>query len=307
MTGSNTGTQVAIIGLGNMGSALAEALISAGYGVTVWSRTAGKCAALVEKGASAAGSVAEAAAAAEVVIVCITDHAATEQIIHDADVGRALHNKLLVQLSTISADQSRETAAWAGASGCTYLEGSILGLPSDVTGGSATIVYAGPREAFDDNRGILLALGGDLQYVSEAVGAAVTFDKVIYAFAYGVMHAFVQGAAMAHAKGVPIETYTGTVAARLPNFVWKLKLYGDMIARRNYDDVQCTIEVHAAAFAETLAMCRDLGVGEALPAAVMGNFERAIDAGYGQQDIPALFEVLMNESAPRPQQVSSRA
>ncbi len=47
MTDSNTppnGTKrVSVIGLGNMGSALAEALINAGHEVTVWNRTPGKC------------------------------------------------------------------------------------------------------------------------------------------------------------------------------------------------------------------------------------------------------------------------
>ncbi len=142
---------------------------------------------------------------------------------------------------------------------------------------------------------MLHALGGGPQYVSEEVGAAVTFDKVYYAFGYGMMHAFMQGAALAHAKGFSIEAYSGTVAARLPTFVWKLKLFGEMIAKRNHDDVQARMELHAAAFAETLAMCRDVGVNDALPAAMMSNFERAIAAGHGEREISALFEVLIGD------------
>jgi 3-hydroxyisobutyrate dehydrogenase-like beta-hydroxyacid dehydrogenase len=109
---------------------------------------------------SAAGSVAEAARATDVAIVCVTDHAATEEILHDTDVGGALDNKLLVQVSTMAAEESRELAHWAEAQGAAYLEGSILGLPKDVTGGSATIVYAGPRDVFDENKAMLHALGG---------------------------------------------------------------------------------------------------------------------------------------------------
>ena len=134
MTQPSEGRQVLVVGLGNMGSALAEALISAGWRVTGWNRTAGKSQALRQKGVSTAGSVAEAASAADVTIVCVSDHAATEEIIFNDAVGTALNDKLLVQLSTINADQSRETAAWAEAQGIAYLEGSILGLPADVTG-----------------------------------------------------------------------------------------------------------------------------------------------------------------------------
>ena len=55
------------------------------------------------------------------------------------------------------------------------------------------------------------------------------------------------------------------------------------------------MEVHAAARAETLAMCRDLGVDDALPAAMMHNFERAKAAGHAQQEISAIFEVLIGD------------
>ena len=284
-----------MIGLGNMGSALAEALINAGHHVTVWNRTPGKCDALVEKGASAAGSVAEAARATDVVIVCVTDHAAAEQVVHNTDVGQALNHRLLVEVCAMTAEQSQATALWAKAQGAGYLEGSILGYLQDVTGGSATIVYAGPREVFDANKAVLHALGGGPQFVSDEVGAAVTLDKVFYAFAYGVFHAFMQGAALTHAKGYSIDAYSETVAARLPTFVWKLKLFGEMIAKRNHDEAQASMDGHAAAFAETLALCRDVGVNDAFPAAIMSNFERAIAAGHGEREISALFEVLIGD------------
>ena len=76
-----------------------------------------------------------------------------------------------------------------------------------------------------------------------------------------------------------------------------LAFSGNYAIQGNYDGVQATMELHAAAFADTLAMCRDLKVADALPAAVMANFERAIDAGYGQMDLPAVFEVLINSDS----------
>ncbi len=164
-----------------------------------------------------------------------------------------------------------------------------------MTGGSATIVYSGPRDAFESNREVFLALGGDPQHVSEDIGAAVIFEKVYYAFGYGMMQAFIQGAALAHANGISIEAYTGTVASRLGKSIWKLELFGKMIAARDHDDVMCRMDVHAAAFAKSLAMCRDLGVDDALPAAMMRNFERANAAGHAHREITALFEVLIGD------------
>jgi 3-hydroxyisobutyrate dehydrogenase-like beta-hydroxyacid dehydrogenase len=301
MTGSNEGEKVCVIGLGLMGSALAEALLASGHRVTVWNRTASKCEALAKAGAAVAATVSEAVAAAQAIFLCVTDHEAGDSLLRTDGVADALRGKLLVQLSTMTADQSRATALWAEARGAVYLEGSILGLPLDVTGGSAIVVYAGPQDAYDDNIEVFRALGGDPQFISEEIGAAVTFDKVYYAFAYGMMHAFMQGAALAHANGFSIEAYSGTVAARLPTSVWKLKQFGEMIAARNHDDVQCRLDVHAAAFADTLAMCRKLGVDDALPAAMMRNFERADAAGHAHQEITALFEVLIPDGKAAPE------
>ena len=289
----NDPKRVSVIGLGNMGSALAGALISAGHQVTVWNRTPGKCDPLVKQGASAAGSVAEAAGAADIVIVCVADHAATEQVLHNAEVGQALNSGLLVQLTSLTAEQSQATATWAEAQGAGYLEGSILSYPHDVTEGTATIVYAGPRDVFDGNKAVLRALGGAPRFVGDEVGAAKNFGKLSYVFSCGIMHAFMQGAAMAHVANVSIEGYGETMVARLPAFAETLKMLGEMIAKRDHDDVKASMNVHAAVLADALDLCKDLGVNDVLPVAMMSNFERAIAAGHGEREISALFEVLI--------------
>jgi 3-hydroxyisobutyrate dehydrogenase-like beta-hydroxyacid dehydrogenase len=150
-----TSHRVSILGLGLMGSALAEALLNAGHEVTVWNRTAGKADPLTSKGARAATSVAEALSTAEVTIICVSDHAATMEILGSVPAGAPADRRLLVQLSTMSADDSRELARWAELRGAAYLEGSIFGLPTDITGGSAMIVYSGPRQVFDASEALL--------------------------------------------------------------------------------------------------------------------------------------------------------
>jgi 3-hydroxyisobutyrate dehydrogenase-like beta-hydroxyacid dehydrogenase len=296
MSKSSEGTQVSVIGLGNMGSALAEALLAKGHGVTVWNRTTSKCEALAAAGAAVAASVAEAVAVAHVVLVCVIDHDASVALLQTDDVAGALHGKRLVQLSTVTEDQSRAMAEWANAKGASYLAGSILGLPQDVTGGSAIVVYSGPRDTFDDSREVFLALGGNPQHVGEDIGAAVTFDRVYYAFAYGMTQSFIQGAALAHAKGFSIEAYANIALARLPTFVWKLQVFADMIAARNHGGAQASLDVFKDSFVGTLQMCRDLGVDDSLPSAMMDNFARASAAGYGEQEISALFEVLIGDN-----------
>jgi 3-hydroxyisobutyrate dehydrogenase-like beta-hydroxyacid dehydrogenase len=127
MTALTESNDVCVIGLGNMGSALAEALLANDQSVIVWNRTPSKCDALATAGAAVAESVADAAAAAKVTVICVTDHQAGMSLLQTDDVASSLRGKLLVQLSIVTGEESRELGRWAKENGITYLDGSILG------------------------------------------------------------------------------------------------------------------------------------------------------------------------------------
>ena len=295
MTNANHPDTVSIIGLGNMGSALAEALLVAGFAVTVWNRTVSKAERMVEQGAILADSPAEAAQNSENTIVCVSDHAAFVGVVHNDDIATALTGKRLIQLGVVTAEQARQTGAWAQANNIGYLEGSILGVPSSVKNATATLVCSGPRAHFEATRGPLSVFGNS-QLVSETIGSAYEFDKVYYSFAYASMLGFIQGAALAQASGFSIDSYTSIVAERIPSTTENLKIFGARIAERNHDVHQASIEVWADAYAKSLEHCRTLEVDDTLPAALMKNFDKAITAGYGDKEITAIFEVLLVNS-----------
>ena len=295
MTHGDDTKSVAVLGLGNMGGALAEALLSAGFSVIVWNRTPSRSVPLVERGARAVKSAAEAVQGSDITIVCVTDHAATMSVIQNDAVAKALEGKLLAQLGVITAEESRQIASWAEARNIEYLEGSIMGLPNEVRNTAATLVCSGPKRVFDANKDIL-SVFGNLEHVSEAIGAAYEFDKTYYPFGYAMMQGFIQGAALAHASGFSIETYTRVMIARLPVFPERLKHLGSLIADRNHDGDQAALEMWADTFAKSLGLCRALGVDDTLPTALMRNFEKAIESGYREKEISAVFEVLLPKS-----------
>ena len=296
MTGSSDSRDVCVIGLGLMGSALAEALLNAGHNVTVWNRTPGKAGPLTEKGARAAASAAEAINASEIALVCVTNHAAAMEILSTIPGGALDSGKCLVQLSTMTPDESSELARLAAQHRVGCLEGSILGTPSNVTGGTATIIVSGPREAFDAGEAVLRAFG-DAKYLSSEAGAACSFDKVWFAYVYGLHAAFFQGAALAHAKGFALDAFFDTVKARTPALVEQCMVFGEKIAARDHPATMGRLDIWAEPFNETLAMCRALGVHDGLPGAIMDNFRRASAAGRGDQELSAIFELIVPRNA----------
>lgn len=75
---------ISVIGLGNMGEALARAFLRKGYRVTVWNRTAAKADRLAAEGARRAESVAEAAEAGRFVVVCVTTYEIAHRLLEPA-------------------------------------------------------------------------------------------------------------------------------------------------------------------------------------------------------------------------------
>src|SRR5260370_27765976 len=73
------------LGLGMMGFPMTRRLLSAGHDVTVWNRSAGKAATLVEAGAKPAKRPRDVADAASIIFMCPTDAAAVEEAVFRPD------------------------------------------------------------------------------------------------------------------------------------------------------------------------------------------------------------------------------
>ena len=92
--------QVSVLGLGAMGSRLATVLLERGHEVTVWNRCdSERAAAVVAAGAARAASPAEAAAAAPLVLMCVTDYPAADEVLGAPGVLDALAGRTFVQFT----------------------------------------------------------------------------------------------------------------------------------------------------------------------------------------------------------------
>jgi 3-hydroxyisobutyrate dehydrogenase-like beta-hydroxyacid dehydrogenase len=292
VTNANHRGTVSVIGIGNMGSALAEALLVAGFAVTVWNRTVSKAERMVKKGAVLAGSPAEAALKSESTIICVTDQAAYVSTIHNDSVATALAGKHLIQLGIVTAAEALETANWAQTHGIGYLEGSILGIPENVLAGEATIVCSGPQEQYNEQRPMLETFGST-HHLSNSIGAAYQFDKMLYPFGYGVSLGFVQGAAMAQAAGFSIEAYTNILIERMKPLPGRLENYGNLIRNEDFTANQASLEVWLDAYQKSLEFCQSLEVDDRLLKVHVDMLTQGVSDGYGEEEIIAIYKSLL--------------
>jgi 3-hydroxyisobutyrate dehydrogenase-like beta-hydroxyacid dehydrogenase len=284
-----TSRRVSVLGLGLMGSALAEAMLNAGHHVTVWNRTSAKAEPLLAKGAHVAHSVSEAILASEVTLICVTSHQATMELLEA--VTCPVSGKTLVQLTTTTPEESTDLAEWADYHEMCYLGGSILGFPSTVLSGLAMLIFSGPRDPFDANEALFRALG-TARHLSSEPGDCAVFGHVWYSYSFCVGMAFMQGAAMTRAMGFSLDAYLDAVKVRSPEIVEQCLIRGEMISNRSYETSDAQIKVFIEACEGTVSLCRANGIDDSLPSAMLNNFKRASAAGYDDSDLAAIVEVL---------------
>ncbi|MDV6290808.1 NAD(P)-binding domain-containing protein [Streptomyces sp. UP1A-1] len=162
--------RVSVLGLGEMGRALAGALVKDGHTTTVWNRSPGKADDLVAQGAERAATARDAVRASPLVIACLLDHASVHEVL-DPLAGE-LAGRTLINVTTTSPAQSRELAAWAADAGVTYLDGGIMAVPDMIGRASSSVLYSGSADAFDRYKP-LLDTWGTSTYFGEDAGPRV--------------------------------------------------------------------------------------------------------------------------------------
>lgn len=167
------------IGLGLIGSPMAERLVDAGYLVTVWNRSRDKMASAIEKGAHEARSPADVAKASEFVFVCVTDDRAVETVVFGpegiADVGRALAGKILIDCSTIKPDASRRLAArLRDQTGMGFIDAPVTGGVTGARVGKLVIMAGGEASEIERIRPVVAAMAQSLTRMGPQGAGLVT-------------------------------------------------------------------------------------------------------------------------------------
>ena len=143
---------IAFLGLGSMGSAIARNLVEADHDVTVWNRSPAKTAPLIEIGAHAAKSPAEAASDAAVVFTMVADDAALMSVLHGDNglLAGMSSDTLHVSLSTISVATADRVAAAHKDHGQRFVAAPVFGRPMAAAAAKLFVVAAGAAADMDE-------------------------------------------------------------------------------------------------------------------------------------------------------------
>ncbi|WP_086839169.1 NAD(P)-dependent oxidoreductase [Amycolatopsis kentuckyensis] len=285
---------VTVLGLGAMGSALAGALLDRGHAVTVWNRTPGKAAPLVERGARLAATPAEAIAASPLVVACVLDYAALRAVVERESLG----GKDFVNLTSGAPEQAEEAAGWFGARGAGYLDGAIMTTPEGVGSAEVMFLYSGPRPVFDAHEPVLAALG-DPVYLGADAGRASLYDAALLGLMWSAMAGWLHGAALAGAEKTPATEFTPVAIRWLGTVNRFLARYAEQVDEGRYPGDDATVDVQVAAIGHLIHAAEARGVDNALPELLKSMMERASAAGHGSDSFASLVEVFAGRVAAR--------
>jgi 3-hydroxyisobutyrate dehydrogenase-like beta-hydroxyacid dehydrogenase len=282
-------SRVSVIGLGNMGAALAGALLDAGHEVTTWNRTPGKDTALVAAGVSRAGDVAEAFAS-DVVVLCLSDYAVGLDLLGTDP--EALRGRTVVQLTAGTSDEAEDMAGWCGRHGAGFLAGMVMVYPSAVGTDSCRIVYAGDASLFEATLPVLLGFGGTQPFIGTEVGTVGSLTTSALECYYLGLVGFVHAAALAARSGVRAELLLDEVVALQDVIVEGMRDAALELDSGVAAPAKATVLLVTTNVDRIARSCRDLGVDPALPAAVLACLQKAAEAGFGDSGVAAAARVL---------------
>lgn len=284
--------RITILGLGAMGSRMAQRLLAAGHETTVWNRTPHRDGALLAAGAFGAASPRAAVAGAEIAIAMLGDDEASRAAWTDPTDGALAAmaaGAVAIESSTLSPGWVRALAGVAEARDIGFLDAPVVGSRPQAEAGQLIHLVGGEPETLDRVRPILAALGSAVHRMGP-VGAGQT-TKLVANTLFGVqVAALAEMLALARVAGLDPGALAAALGA-LP--VASPAAKGAMgLILSGADAPLFPVDLVAKDFRYTLAEASQAGFEAPVAAAAEGQFRRAVAAGHGGLNLTAVRRLL---------------
>ncbi len=285
-----------MIGLGRMGSAMAQRIGGAGFDLILWNRDRAKAAAVAStSGGRVADSASGAAAEADVIVTSLADDAAVRDVyLGDSGIGTGIgEGSVAVDTSTVDPATIREVGDSLDARGAGFLDCPVSGSVSTVEAGALTIMAGGDRGLLKRVEPVLDSVSKRIVHVGER-GAGAACKLAVNALLHGLNVALSEALVLAERAGVDrsiaYEVFASG-AAGAPFIDYKRQAYEHPAG--------ATVAFSLELVRKDLELITRLGerVGAPMRQAETGLeiVARAIEGGFGERDLSAIAVWLRGE------------
>jgi putative dehydrogenase len=287
--------RVGIIGLGKMGLPIARNLIERGFTVTGYRRSGSP--ELAQAGGTVAGSAAEVAAAADVLLSILPGAQDVEEVIGGpAGALRTLRSGTIhIEMSTIDVDRKARLRDAVAARGGDLLDCPIIGSPGMVAPRLATTFASGDPVSVSAVSAVLDAISGPWVYTGAfGTGARMKYIANLLLAVHTVAAA--EAMALARSSGLDLglvqKTLDNSIAS---SAIWKQR--GPMMAERAWSPAPGPIRTLQPILEQIEAHAAQTGLSAPVFAAAKEAFDKALADGWGDLDIACVHDQVSGVSA----------
>jgi 3-hydroxyisobutyrate dehydrogenase-like beta-hydroxyacid dehydrogenase len=198
--------KLGFVGLGVMGSQMVNRLLEKGHTVTGYNRTRAKAQWLIDKGMSWADSPRAVAEASDITFAMVTNAAAIAAVTDGPDgiIAGLGAGKYFIDMSTVSPEVSRATAAKVRAKGADMVDAPVSGSVITLQEGKLSVMVGGRKETFERVKPLLLDIGPKVTHVGDN-GLALAMKIAVNLSLAVQMMAFSEGVLLAEKSGIRRE------------------------------------------------------------------------------------------------------
>jgi 3-hydroxyisobutyrate dehydrogenase-like beta-hydroxyacid dehydrogenase len=289
--------RVGFIGLGHMGSGMAENLIKAGHEVTVYNRTRDKEQTLLDRGAVSAIRIADACRGVAVFSM-LADDRAVEGVVY-GDQGILAHlpkGAIHISSSTISVALSERLTADHAAAGQQFIAAPVFGRPDMAAVGQLFVVAAGASEAIERATPLLQAIGQKIFVVSDMPKAANLVKLSGNFLLASVIESLGEAMALVGKAGLDRRQYLNFLTSTIFD-VPVYKTYGGLIANRKFEPAAFGAPLGHKDIRLALAAAEDLRVPMPLASLLHDRFLTLLAHGGDNLDWSAIGQLAAKDAA----------
>jgi 3-hydroxyisobutyrate dehydrogenase len=278
---------VAILGLGIMGSGMANRLLSANFTLAVYNRSREKCAPFGSAGAFVADSPRAAASRSQIVLSMVADDTASREIWlgEDGALSGARAGSVLIESSTLSGGWIQELGAKAAERSCHFLDAPVTGTKPHAASGELVFLVGGLAETIEAARPVFSVLGRDVVHLGPTGSGALM--KLINNFVCGVQAAsFAEAVSMMDAGGLDRAKAVSILTGGAPGS-GIVKRVAERIATNDFTP-NFALRWMTKDLSYALWEASTKGISLQTAAAALALFQQAIAEGHGDEDFSAV-------------------
>lgn len=163
------------IGIGLMGKPMTLRLLDAGFTVNVWNRSSGKLRPATDAGAIAFSSISDLIAASDIIILCLANTEVVESIVQSDIIPSGLHDKLIIDLSSIHPEKTRQLAAQLKQQcNIRWVDAPVSGGTAGAKQGTLAIMAGGSEQDINIAREVLKPLYKQLTHMGDVGSGQIT-------------------------------------------------------------------------------------------------------------------------------------